>query len=92
VAVKVAHNYGYLITALAMGRGVPIFEGRAHLAFVFRAPNNRKHDLDGCLSANKAAIDGIAHALGLDDCNFRYSLERGSPIKGGAVEVAIHAY
>lgn len=89
-AAKTARGDAFLLTRAAMGRGRPLFtEGRANLRLTFCPPNKRKHDLDGCLSANKAALDGIADALGLDDSKFALMLERGPVVKGGAVHVEI---
>ena len=41
------------------------------LSIVFVAPDKRRRDLDGCLSAVKSALDGIARALQVDDSRFR---------------------
>jgi crossover junction endodeoxyribonuclease RusA len=91
-AAKTARNDAFLLTRSAMKRGHPLFtEGKAYLRLTFCPPNKRKHDMDGCLSANKAALDGIADALGLDDSGFMLMLERGPVTKGGAVFVEIHA-
>jgi crossover junction endodeoxyribonuclease RusA len=53
----------------------------------FHPPDKRKRDLDNCLASFKAGLDGIADALGVNDCQFKLSLEMGSPIKGGEVEI-----
>ena len=41
------------------------------VTLLFNAPDKRNRDLDGCLSACKAALDGIAQAIGVDDRYFR---------------------
>ena len=46
-------------------------EGNIPLSILFLAPDKRHRDLDNCLAASKAAIDGIAEALGVDDKRFR---------------------
>lgn len=60
------------------------------VVIAFYAPTRRRYDLDGALSACKAAIDGIASAIGVDDSKFQYVLQRGDPIKGGMVRVVLH--
>lgn len=45
------------------GKNIPV-------SLVFVAPDKRRRDLDGCLSASKAALDGIAQAMGVDDSRF----------------------
>ncbi|MAL02060.1 MAG: endonuclease [Alcaligenaceae bacterium] len=44
---------------------------RVPVSIRFYAPDNRNRDLDNLLAACKPAIDGIAHALGVDDKHFR---------------------
>ena len=46
------------------GKNIPI-------SLVFIAPDKRRRDLDGCLSASKAALDGIAQAMNIDDSRFK---------------------
>jgi len=64
-------------------------DGAVDLHITFYPPNKRNHDLDGCLSAMKAGIDGIADALGVDDSRFTLRIERGQVVKGGAVIVIV---
>lgn len=45
-------------------------EGALHLWIDFYPPDRRKRDDDGLLSSMKAARDGLADALGLDDSRF----------------------
>jgi hypothetical protein len=45
-------------------------EGPLHLWLDFYPPDRRKRDDDGLLSSMKAARDGIASALGIDDSRF----------------------
>lgn len=46
-------------------------EGALPLRIEFHAPDARKRDIDNLLAAHKAALDGIAQALGIDDSRFR---------------------
>lgn len=57
----------------------------------FYPPNRHKHDLDGCLSALKSGIDGIADIIGVDDSNWSIFLRKAEPIKGGLVRVELEA-
>ncbi len=41
------------------------------LSIVFVAPDGRHRDLDNCLAAAKAQIDGMADAMGVNDKQFR---------------------
>lgn len=63
--------------------------GAVDLHITFYPPNKRKHDLDGCLSAIKAGIDGVADALKVDDSRFTIRIEKGEIIKGGEVRIII---
>ena len=57
------------------------------LAFM---PDKRRRDLDGCLSAVKAGLDGIADAYQINDFNINpITIRRCEPVKGGRVEVRI---
>lgn len=38
-----------------------------HMHIQFRAPDRRRYDRDNLVARMKAAIDGIADALGVDD-------------------------
>lgn len=45
--------------------------GTIPLSIVFVAPDGRHRDLDNCLAAAKAQIDGMADAMGVNDRRFR---------------------
>lgn len=65
-------------------------EGRLHLWFDFYPPDKRKRDDDGLLSSMKAARDGIADALGIDDSRFiSHPYVKDETRKGGEVRVRI---
>jgi hypothetical protein len=60
------------------------------VSIVFAAPDKRRRDLDGCLSAAKSALDGIAMALMIDDSRFRpILLNYIAGDKPGAMIVAV---
>lgn len=55
---------------------------------VFHPPSARRMDLDNAVASVKQGLDAFAEAIGVDDGNWRsMTLERGKPIKGGAVIV-----
>lgn len=89
-AVKNARLTAYWFTWAELGcRGTkPDWPG-ARLAFTFNPPDNRRRDTDNCIASTKAARDGIADALGIDDSKFECSYAMGEPTKGGAVRVEI---
>ena len=63
-----------------------------YVTIVFCPPNSRPRDLDGCLAACKALLDGIADATGIDDSLWTFgSPTMGEPVKGGCVIVEISA-
>lgn len=70
-----------------MGR--PVSWKAARLKYSFCPPDNRRRDRDNLIASMKAATDGIADALGIDDSKFDCSYALGEPIKGGCVHVTI---
>lgn len=64
-------------------------EGGIALRFDFHPPDKRKRDLDNMLASCKAAIDGIADALEVNDQRFGFWLSREEPVKGGKIIVSI---
>ena len=58
-----------------------------HIAFY--PPDKRRRDRDNMQYSMKAALDGIADALGVDDYRFRPTYEFCEPEKPGRVEVTI---
>lgn len=68
-----------------------IGDGQPVLRFEFHPPDNRRRDVQNAPEAVKAAIDGIADALGRDDHKFRcqFPEEWSEPVKGGCVLIEI---
>lgn len=61
----------------------PDFKPMVHVEFY--PPNKRRRDLDNCLASLKAGIDGMAKAIGIDDCHFteyRLFMKSGSHVRG----------
>lgn len=57
----------------AKSSGLTAPDGPLHVALTFYPPDKRRRDLDGCISACKAYLDGLADALGVDDSRFTLS-------------------
>ena len=64
---------------------------RPLLRFTFHPPDLRKRDLHNMPATQKAAVDGIADALGVDDNGFLcvWPEEWGKTVPGGAVVIEI---
>lgn len=87
-AVKTARvTAGWAVMAETGGKRFA--SDRAKVRVEFAPPDNRRRDLDGMIASHKAAQDGIADALGVDDSKFEITYSISSPIKGGAVIVTI---
>ncbi|SDG34971.1 hypothetical protein [Pelagibacterium luteolum] len=61
----------------------------AHVDMEFCPPDNRARDLDNMLASNKAALDGVAKAIGVDDSQWSISLKRGPVVKHGKVVIRL---
>lgn len=60
--------------------------GRIKTEIMFYPPSNRGYDIDNCLAACKAGLDGIALGLSVNDKNFRpITIDFGEVIKNGKV-------
>ena len=59
------------------------------IAITFYPPDKRRRDVDGMLSSVKSYLDGIADVVGVDDSNWRISMQKAEPRKGGVVVVEI---
>ena len=80
--------YRFSAFALAKAERLPI-EARSRLVLTFCPPDRRHRDLDNMLASIKVGLDGIAEASGCDDSEWSLTLERGEPVKGGAVIVRV---
>ena len=66
--------------------------GKLEFALDFYPPDRRKRDDDGLIASMKAARDGIADRLGIDDNRFQTrSRIMDEVVKGGKVVVRIRA-
>lgn len=65
--------------------------GRVPLNIIF-SPPHQKYDLDNCLAALKAALDGVADALHVNDRMFRpITIDFGDVVDGGEVVIEFTA-
>lgn len=70
-SVKVkARMDGAMATRQAVGRHAVNLTDRIPVKITFAAPDRVRRDLDNLHAACKAALDGIAKALGVDDSRF----------------------
>lgn len=60
-----------------------------HVSLTFFPPDNRRRDLDNMLSSMKAALDGVAEAIRVDDSAWSMSIRRGERVKDGCVVVTV---
>ena len=79
-AKKKAKNEAWGLTKAVMG---PLhiqhgsWRGSVDVSITFHPSANRAFDLDNALAREKARLDGIALALGVDDSVFTFRLARG---------------
>jgi crossover junction endodeoxyribonuclease RusA len=86
-AVRIARKQAWALTLAAGAKSLP-WRG-VHLVMTFCPPDRRHYDRDNLIARMKAAQDGIADAIGIDDARFVASYAIGGIIKGGCVRVAI---
>lgn len=89
-AIKAARLEGFVAAKAAL-RANPLMLDGDRLSFVVTAypPDKRIRDDDNVKSALKAARDGIAQALGVDDSRFDERFQWGEPVKHGKIVVVI---
>jgi crossover junction endodeoxyribonuclease RusA len=75
---------------LAKAAGVTA-DPNARLVFAYHPPNRARRDCQNMPGMLKAAVDGIAQAMGCDDHGFRCAFPEvfADPVKGGAVVVEV---
>lgn len=91
-AVDGARADAHLLTRAALGRAPVTFApGPIRFAVVAYPPDRRRRDDDGIIASLKAARDGIADALGVDDHRFRLAFELAEPVRKGRIIVRVGA-
>lgn len=83
------HKAGWV--TVDASRGVRFDPGQdIRVTTTFYPPDRRPRDEDNLKASMKAAYDGIADAIGVDDKHFRHQPVRiGEPVKGGMVVVEL---
>ena len=89
-AVKLARQAALALAFEAGARKLRI-TGQPRIAMTFCPPDRRRRDMDNLIASMKAANDGIADALNVDDSRFISTYSMGQPVKGGAVVVTVRA-
>jgi crossover junction endodeoxyribonuclease RusA len=78
---KIKNTEKQIGAALALAYKGKLY-GNIPLSLVFHAATKRSYDLDNALASCKAAIDGLAEGLGINDKQFRpIIIDRGEPDK-----------
>lgn len=84
---KEAKNEAYTLAIKAGLKGIQ----QRKLRLLFSPPDRRRRDLDNMHASMKAALDGIALAIGCDDSEFcPIIIDRAPPVKGGSVLVEFY--
>ena len=70
----------------------PMDADAVEVTVAFCPPSARRYDLDNALARAKQGLDAFAAAIGVDDSRWTsMTLERGQPMRGGAVFVTASA-
>lgn len=91
-AKKTASEAAYWATKVAIGNNGFRHDGKADIILKQTAypPDNRPRDRDNIDHSLKAARDGIAMALDINDRHFRPTgIEWGEPVRGGRVVIEV---
>jgi len=83
--VKKKYRKDCFYIAKSSGITPPKTESKPHLYIIFQPPDLRRRDLDNCLASIKAGLDGLADAWGVDDHNFKLTIEMDTENTNGKV-------
>ena len=87
---QLERTFARLASHQAGWNAAELAEGRLHLWIDVYPPDKRTRDDDGLLASMKAARDGIADALGIDDTRFvSHPSVTDEVRKGGEVRIRI---
>lgn len=84
-----AHILATVAIPLSAKRAIAAGDGKIPIEVRFYPPDNRHRDDDNAIASFKAARDGIADSIGVDDRRFRPVYRFMDPDKPGRVEVEI---
>lgn len=90
---RLKRRYRSVCGLMAMAAGASRIGAPERLAvsMTFCPPDRRARDMDNCIAAMKAGLDGLADATGIDDSRWSLRIERGEPVRGGAVVVTMES-
>ncbi len=89
-AVKAARQQADILALAAGWQHVSWPDGPLHVWIDGYPADRRRRDADGLLSSMKAALDGIADAIGVDDRVFiPHPFVSDTVVKGGEVRITI---
>lgn len=87
---KAAKAYRSACFLLCRAAKITVPQGDLILSLEFMPPDGRRRDDDNLVAAFKSGRDGVAEALGIDDCRFATLIKLSKEtVKGGAVRVQI---
>jgi crossover junction endodeoxyribonuclease RusA len=90
---KAAKSYRNRCFLGAKQVGLAAPAGRLLLVVEFLPPNRQRRDDDNLIAAFKSGRDGLADALGIDDCLFVTQCHLSSEVhQGGAVRVTLRPF
>ncbi len=84
-----AHILATVALSLKDKRAIAAGDGKIPIEVRFYPPDNRHRDDDNAIASFKAARDGIADSIGVDDRRFQPVYRFMDPDKPGRVEVEI---
>lgn len=90
---KQARHDAYILATVALSlkskKAIAAIEGHIPIEVRFYPPDKRHRDDDNMVASFKAARDGIADSLGVDDRRFRPVYRFMDPLPPGRVEIEI---
>lgn len=88
VVAKHKKSYRWACYILAKQAGIKPTE-TMRVVLTFYKPSNRHMDLDNCLAATKAGLDGLADAMKVDDRHFKLTVSMAEEL-GGYIMVEVN--
>lgn len=87
-AVKAYREQAFWV-AYSAGLRAPYGDGEIKLSVTFHPPDKRPRDTDNLVASCKAAFDGLADAMKVNDTRFSFTINRADPVKGGKVVIEV---
>jgi crossover junction endodeoxyribonuclease RusA len=78
------------LAILAAGRTTQrLLRTKTNFSLTFCRPDKRAFDEDNAMASMKSGLDALSAYIGIDDSQFHYTIQKGEPVKGGAVIVEV---